>query len=71
MCFFIDNFTEYTWMYLIKNRSTFYCIYAAFSTMMFTKFEKKNKIFRLDSGRWNIYTSQKIWNFMVTQGTQV
>lgn len=71
MCFLLIILLNIHGCIWLKIDLHLFYIYAAFSTMMFTKFEKKNKIFRLDYGGRNICTSQKIWNFMVTQGTQV
>ena len=36
---FIDDFTRYTWLYLMKNSSELYTIYIAFSTIVSTQFD--------------------------------
>eukprot|EP00268_Persea_americana_P033657 TRINITY_DN3330_c0_g1_i11.p1 TRINITY_DN3330_c0_g1~~TRINITY_DN3330_c0_g1_i11.p1 ORF type:complete len:627 (-),score=65.47 TRINITY_DN3330_c0_g1_i11:2488-4368(-) len=64
---FIDDFTRYTWLYLMKTRSELYTIYTAFSTMVATQFDTKIKIFRSDSG--GEYMSHKFRSYLTSQGT--
>ncbi|CAB4299476.1 unnamed protein product [Prunus armeniaca] len=47
---FVDDYSRYTWIYLLRSRSDFLKIYIEFSTMIQTQFSKTIKVFRSDSG---------------------
>jgi hypothetical protein len=42
---FVDNFSRYTWIYLMKNRFEVLTIYRDFAKMIQTKYSKVIKIF--------------------------
>ena len=48
---FVDDFSRYTWIYLMKNRSKILIIYRDFAKMIQTKYSKVIKIFRSDNAR--------------------
>jgi len=54
---FIDDYTHYCWVYLMKQRSEFYEIYTAFRALVKTQHFVVIKCFRCDLGRE--YTSNK------------
>ena len=48
---FVDDFSQYTWIYLFKNRSELYQIYRDFTKMIETQFSKPFKVFRSDNAQ--------------------
>lgn len=64
---FVDDYTRFTWVYLLHHRSDFLQIYKEFSAMIKTQFSKTIKIFRSDSG--GEYLSHQFREVLKTQGT--
>jgi hypothetical protein len=48
---FVDDFSRYTWIYLMKNRSEVLTIYRDFAKMVQTQYSKAIKVFRSDNAR--------------------
>ena len=48
---FVDDFSQYTWIYLFKNHSELYQIYRDFTKMIETRFSKPIKVFRSDNAQ--------------------
>ena len=48
---FIDDFSRYTWLYLLRHRYDILSIYRQFSEMIFTQFGKHIKVFCSDGAR--------------------
>ena len=48
---FVDDFSQYTWIYLFKNRSELYQIYRDFTKMIETRFFKPIKVFIYDNAQ--------------------
>ena len=46
---FVDDFSRYTWIYLMKNRSEVLTIYRDFAKMVQTQYSKAIKVFRSDT----------------------
>ena len=46
---FVDNFSLYTWIYLMKNHSEVLTIYLDFAKMIQTQYSKAIKIFYSDN----------------------
>ena len=46
---FIDDYSHFTWIYLLKNRSKLSQIYQDFTAMIYTQFSKRNKFFCSDN----------------------
>jgi hypothetical protein len=46
---FVDDFSRYTWIYLMKNRSEVLTIYRDFAKMIQTQYSKAIKVFRSDN----------------------
>ena len=46
---FVDDFSQYTWIYLFKNFYELYQIYRDFTKMIETRFSKPIKVFRFDN----------------------
>jgi hypothetical protein len=53
---FVDNFSCYTWIYLMKNRSEVLTIYRDFAKMIQTQYSKTIKVFRSNNVRENRQT---------------
>lgn len=47
---FVDDFSRFTWIYLLHSRSDFLQVYRDFYTMIRTQFSKNIQIFRSNSG---------------------
>ena len=47
----MDDFSRYTWIYLLKNHSELYQIYHDFTKMIETQFSKPIKVFRSDNAQ--------------------
>jgi hypothetical protein len=48
---FVDDFSHYTWIYLMKNRSEVLTIYRDFTKMIQTQYSKAIKVFRSNNVR--------------------
>ena len=48
---FVDDFSQYTWIYLFKNHSELYQIYRDFTNMIETQFSKPIKVFKSDNAQ--------------------
>jgi transposase InsO family protein len=48
---FVNDFSRYTWIYLMKNRSEVLTIYRDFAKMVQTQYSKAIKVFRSDNAR--------------------
>ena len=48
---FMDDFSQYTWIYIFKNRSELYQIYRNFTKMIETQFSKLINVFRSDNAQ--------------------
>ena len=48
---FVDDFSRYTWIYLLKNRYELYQIYRDFTKMIETQFSKPIKVFRFNNAQ--------------------
>ena len=48
---FVDDFSQYTWIYLFQNRYELYQIYRDFTKMIETQFFKPIKVFRSDNAQ--------------------
>jgi hypothetical protein len=48
---FVNDFSPYTWIYLMKNRSEVLTIYHDFAKMIQTQYSKAIKVFRSDNAR--------------------
>ena len=46
----VDDFTRYTWVYLLKHKSETQSIFPKFATMFSTQFDCKIKTIRSDNG---------------------
>ena len=64
---FVDDYSHYSWTYLLHSRSYFLKVYIEFVTMIKTQFSKTIKIFRSKSG--GKYLSKPFLNFLKSQGT--
>ncbi|CAB4272913.1 unnamed protein product [Prunus armeniaca] len=64
---FVDDYSRYTWIYILRSRSDFLKIYIEFSTMIQTQFSKTIKVFRSDSG--GVYISTSFLDYLKSQGT--
>jgi hypothetical protein len=64
---FVDDFSRYTWIYLMHNRSELAQIYRTFAQMISTQFSKAIKIFRTDNAME--YRDSQFLDFIHTQGT--
>ena len=47
---FIDHFTRFTWLYLLKSKSEVFAKFVRFKAMIENQFSAKIKIFRSDGG---------------------
>ena len=47
----VDDYTRYTWIFLIKNKSNFLCSFTQFYEYALTQFEKKIKCIRSDNAK--------------------
>jgi transposase InsO family protein len=64
---FIDDYTRYCWVYLMKNRFEFFDIYLMFRAMVKTQHNVVIKCFRCDLG--GEYTSNKFFELLAYDGT--
>ena len=52
---FVDDFTRYTWVYLLKSKTEIPSIITLFCEMVYNQFHKRIKIFRLDNAKEYFY----------------
>uniref|UniRef100_A0A2N9J0X6 Integrase catalytic domain-containing protein n=1 Tax=Fagus sylvatica TaxID=28930 RepID=A0A2N9J0X6_FAGSY len=64
---FVDDFSRYTWIYLMHNRSELAQIYRTFAQMISIQFSKTIKIFHTDNAME--YRDSQFLDFIHTQGT--
>jgi len=64
---FVDDFTRFTWVYLIRKRSEIPTIYQTFTAMIHTQFNAKIKLFRADCARE--YLSITMRSILQSHGT--
>src|SRR3954471_18438929 len=64
---FIDDFSRYTWVYLLRHKSEVFQEYTDFTNMIQTQFQKRIKIFRSDGAKE--YLSSSMQNLLKTHGT--
>ena len=48
--YFVDDFSRYTWLYLMKTKNEVQSIFQVFHKMVFTQFGRPLKILRSDNG---------------------
>ena len=63
---FIDHYTRFTWLYLLKSKSEVFTKFTHFKAMIETPFSAKIKIFRSDRG--GEYTSNVFKTYLLQQG---
>lgn len=64
---FVDDYSRYTWLYLLKNRSELKQIYFDFAAMVETQFAHKIKTLRSDNAME--YREKSFLNFLASNGT--
>ncbi|GFY82953.1 hypothetical protein Acr_02g0011930 [Actinidia rufa] len=64
---FVDDFSRYTWLYLLKNRSQLQQTYYDFARMIKTQFSRDIKVFRSDNAQE--YYDTSFLTFLREQGT--
>ncbi|KAJ9548119.1 hypothetical protein OSB04_020662 [Centaurea solstitialis] len=64
---FIDDYTRYTWVFLMKRRSDFFLVYSNFRALIQTQHSAVIKCFRCDLGRE--YTSNDFTLLLASDGT--
>ena len=64
---FVDDFSRFTWIYILKNRSELGETYRNFATMIDTQFKKKIKLFRADNAKE--YKESELSKFLASYGT--
>jgi transposase InsO family protein len=64
---FIDDYSRFTWIYMMKNRHELPQIYINFAKMIQTQFSKAIKVLRRDNAME--YRDSKILSFLHEQGT--
>lgn len=47
---FVDNYSRFTWFYLLKTKASFYSFLAAFIKLVQTQCSRKIKLFQSDGG---------------------
>ena len=62
---FVDDFSRYTWIYLLKNQSELQQVYYNFATM--AQFSATIKVFRSDNAQE--YKDKNFLNFLAENGT--
>ncbi|KAL4019197.1 hypothetical protein IC575_022842 [Cucumis melo] len=66
---FIDDYSRFTWIYFLRNRSSLYQIYVDFANMIQTQFSSKIKILRTDNAME--YKDSRFLSFLAQQGTLI
>jgi len=64
---FIDDFSRFTWLYMLRSRAEFFQVYVTFSTMVRTQFSASIRTFRSDSG--GEYLSREFRDLLASHGT--
>src|SRR3954471_22293273 len=64
---FVDDFSRYTWVYLLRYRFEVFQIYTDFTNMIHTQYQKRIKIFRSDGTK--VYLSLSMKNLLKSHGT--
>jgi len=55
---FVDDYSRYIWVYIMRNRSELLQIYTEFTNMIYSQFHKHIKIFRSDGAREYLSSSR-------------
>jgi len=63
---FVDDFTRYTWLYPLRNKSDFYTCFLKFQAFVEKHFDRKIKIFQSDGG--GEFTSNEFMNHLAYNG---
>ena len=63
---FVDDYTRYTWLYPLKNKSNFYTCFLKFQALVENHFDRKIKIFQSDGG--GEFTSKEFSNHLAYCG---
>ena len=63
---FVDHYTRFTWLYLLKSKSKAFIKFTHFKAIVETQFSAKIKIFRSDRG--GEYTSNVFKIYLLQQG---
>ena len=63
----VDDFSQYTWIYLLHHRSELVSIYQTFHKMIETQFNRTIKVFRLDNAEE--YNDKSFLSFLDSHGT--
>ena len=64
---FMDDFSRYTWIYLLHHRSELMSIYQTFHKMIETQFNHTIKVFQLDDAQE--YNDKFLLSFLDSHGT--
>ena len=64
---FVDDFSRYTWIYLLHHRSELVSIYQTFHKMIETQFNRTVKVFRSDNAQE--YNDKSFLSFLDSHGT--
>ena len=65
--YFVDDYSRYTWVYLMRNRSEILQIFADFTNIIHTQFHKHIKVFWSDGAREYIFSFMN--NVLKSYGT--
>ena len=63
---FIDHYTRFTWIYLLKSKSEVFTKFVQFKPMIENQFSTKIKVFRSDGG--GEYTSTEFKTYLLQHG---
>ena len=64
---FVDDFSQYTWIYLLHHRFELVSIYQTFHKMIETQFNHTIKVFRSDNAQE--YNDKSFLSFLDSHGT--